>query len=62
MEVKRAIRLVQNLMHHLKSVESVINELKIAEFLDLKTSKIKLHNRFQSPIAERAAHTGRSNP
>ena len=38
-------------------VEKVIEELKFAQLLDLKTSKIKLHNRFQSPIAERAANT-----
>lgn len=38
-------------------VEKVIEQLKLAQLLDLKTSKIKLHNRFQSPIAERAAHT-----
>lgn len=38
-------------------VEKVIEQLKIAQLLDVKTSKIKLHNRFQSPIAERAAHT-----
>jgi len=38
-------------------VEKVIEELKFARLLDVKTSKIKLHNRFQSPIAERAAHT-----
>jgi hypothetical protein len=38
-------------------VEKVIEQLKMAQLLDVKTSKIKLHNRFQSPIAERAAHT-----
>lgn len=38
-------------------VEKVIEQLEFAQLLDLKTSKIKLHNRFQSPIAERAAHT-----
>jgi hypothetical protein len=38
-------------------VEKVIEQLKLAQLLDVKTSKIKLHNRFQSPIAERAVHT-----
>ena len=41
----------------LEIVEKVIEQLKFAQLLDIKTSKIKLHNRFQSPIAERAAHT-----
>lgn len=38
-------------------VQKVIEQLLLAQMLDTKTSKIKLHNRFQSPIAERAAHT-----
>lgn len=38
-------------------VEKVIEQLRLAQLLDTKSSKIKLHNRFQSPIAERAAHT-----
>ena len=38
-------------------VEQVINKLLAAQLLDVKNTKIKLHNRFQSPIAERAAHT-----
>jgi len=41
----------------LNVVEKVINELEIKQFLDITTSKIRLHNRFQSPIAERAAST-----
>lgn len=41
----------------LNVVEKVINELEITQFLDITTSKIRLHNRFQSPIAERAAST-----
>ena len=41
----------------LEIVEQIIEQLKFAQLLDLKTSKIKLHNRFQSPIAERAVQT-----
>jgi len=38
-------------------VERVINQLELTQLLDITTSKIRLHNRFQSPIAERAAST-----
>ena len=38
-------------------VEKVISELEITQLLDIAHSKIRLHNRFQSPIAERAANT-----
>ena len=38
-------------------VEKVISELEITQLLDVAHSKIRLHNRFQSPIAERAANT-----
>lgn len=38
-------------------VEKVIKQLEITQLLDITTSKIRLHNRFQSPIAERAAST-----
>ena len=38
-------------------VEQVIKQLEITQLLDITTSKIRLHNRFQSPIAERAANT-----
>jgi hypothetical protein len=38
-------------------VEKVINQLAITQLLDVTSPKIKLHNRFQSPIAERAAST-----
>jgi hypothetical protein len=38
-------------------VENVINKLLSAQLLDVKNTRIKLLNRFQSPIAERAAHT-----
>ena len=38
-------------------VEHVINKLLAAQLLDVKNTRIKLHNRFQSPIAERAVHT-----
>jgi hypothetical protein len=41
----------------LEVVEKVINQLEITQLLDLTTSKIRLHNRFQSPIAERAVST-----
>jgi hypothetical protein len=38
-------------------VENVISQLLSAQLIDIKNSKIKLHNRFQSPIAQRATHT-----
>lgn len=38
-------------------VQEVISQLEITQLLDVKHSKIRLHNRFQSPIAERAANT-----
>ena len=38
-------------------VEKVISELEIKQLLDVTHSKIRLHNRFQSPIAQRAANT-----
>jgi hypothetical protein len=38
-------------------VEKVISELEITQLIDIAHSKIRLHNRFQSPIAERAANT-----
>jgi hypothetical protein len=38
-------------------IEKVISELEITQLLDVAHSKIRLHNRFQSPIAERAANT-----
>jgi hypothetical protein len=38
-------------------VEKVINQLEIEQLLDISHSRIRLHNRFQSPIAERAANT-----
>jgi hypothetical protein len=38
-------------------VEKVINQLEIKQLLDISHSRIRLHNRFQSPIAERAANT-----
>ena len=38
-------------------VEEMINQLEIKQLLDISYSKVRLHNRFQSPIAERAAHT-----
>jgi hypothetical protein len=41
----------------LEVVEQVISQLEMTQFLDITTSKIRLHNRFQSPIAERAAST-----
>ena len=41
----------------LEVVEKVISELEITQLLDVTHSKIRLHNRFQSPIAERAANT-----
>jgi len=41
----------------LEVVEKVISELEITQLVDIEHSKIRLHNRFQSPIAERAANT-----
>ena len=38
-------------------VEKVITQLLNAHLIDVNKSKIRLHNRFHSPIAERAAHT-----
>ena len=38
-------------------VDSVISQLLNAQLIDVSKSKIRLHNRFHSPIAERAAHT-----
>ena len=38
-------------------VDSVLTELKDANFIDTVKNKITLHNRFQSSIASRAAHT-----
>jgi hypothetical protein len=38
-------------------VEKVILELLNAQLVDINKSKIKLHNRFQSHIAQRAVHT-----
>lgn len=38
-------------------VQKVIDQLAISQLLDITTSKIRLHNRFQSPIAQRAANT-----
>ena len=41
----------------LEVVENVITQLLNAHLLDVTKSKIRLHNRFHSPIAERAVHT-----
>jgi len=38
-------------------VDNVITQLLNAQLIDVTKSKIRLHNRFHSPIAERAAHT-----
>jgi hypothetical protein len=38
-------------------VENVIVELLDAQLVDINRSKVRLHNRFQSHIAQRAAHT-----
>jgi hypothetical protein len=38
-------------------VENVIVELLDAQLVDISKSKVRLHNRFQSHIAQRAAHT-----
>jgi hypothetical protein len=38
-------------------VENVIVELLDAQLVDINKSKVRLHNRFQSHIAQRAAHT-----
>jgi len=54
---KTAMEISSEIEAPIEIVEKVIEQLKFAQLLDLKTSKIKLHNRFQSPIAERAANT-----
>lgn len=54
---KTALEISSELEAPIEIVEKVIEQLKFAQLLDLRTSKIKLHNRFQSPIAERAANT-----
>jgi hypothetical protein len=38
-------------------VENVISQLLNAQLIDVSKSKVRLHNRFHSPIAERAANT-----
>lgn len=38
-------------------VENVISQLLNSQLIDVNKSKVRLHNRFHSPIAERAAHT-----
>lgn len=38
-------------------IEKIINLLKISQLVDVINSKVRLHNRFQSPIAQRAANT-----
>lgn len=38
-------------------VDHVITQLLNAQLIDINKSKVRLHNRFHSPIAERAAHT-----
>ena len=38
-------------------VEKVIAQLRNAHLIDVSRSKVRLHNRFHSPIAERAANT-----
>lgn len=52
-----AAQICDELNAPLEIVESIFQQLKLAQLIDVKTSTIKLHNRFQSPIAERAAHT-----
>ena len=41
----------------LATIESIIDELLAANFLDTQRKTIKLNNRFQSTIQSRAAHT-----
>jgi hypothetical protein len=52
-----AVDISNELAAPLDVVEQVIRELQITQLLDVSHSKIRLHNRFQSPIAERAANT-----
>jgi len=52
-----AIDISKEIHAPLDVVEKVISELEITQLLDVTHSKIRLHNRFQSPIAERAANT-----
>lgn len=53
----RAVDISTEVDAPLDIVEKIINQLEITQLLDITTSKIRLHNRFQSPIAERAAST-----
>lgn len=55
--VHSAADISEEIFAPLEIVNKVISQLEIAQFLDVTHSKIKLHNRFQSPIAERAAQT-----
>lgn len=52
-----AAQISEELKAPIDVVENVINKLLSAQLLDVKNSRIKLLNRFQSPIAERAAQT-----
>lgn len=52
-----AVEISNSINAPLEIVEKVIEQLKLAQLIDTTTSKIRLHNRFQSPIAERAAQT-----
>ena len=47
----------QNLSAPIQVIDKVLTQLKDANFIDTVRNKIILHNRFQSAIAARAAHT-----
>jgi len=53
----RAVDISSEIEAPLDVVEKVISQLEITQLIDTTNSKIRLHNRFQSPIAERAAST-----
>lgn len=52
-----AEQISQEINAPIEVVENVISQLLNSQLIDVSTSKIRLHNRFHSPIAERAAHT-----
>jgi len=52
-----AIEISDELNAPIEVINQIIDQLISAQFLDIAKSKIRLHNRFQSSIAERAAQT-----
>ena len=52
-----AVEISQEINAPIDVVEKVITQLLNAHLIDVSKSKVRLHNRFHSPIAERAANT-----